>query len=85
MLRKMIFFATFQRTIKTERFTPDQSFYGIRQWEEAFDLINKLQHENSMATKQDQQLEVLMQMKDMLSNNPEAAEGEEIDDLLDDI
>jgi hypothetical protein len=85
MLRKMIFFATFQRTIKTERFTPDQSFYGIRQWEEAFDLINKLQHENSMATKQDQQLEVLMQMKDMLSNNPEAAEGEEIDDLLGDI
>ena len=75
----------FNGTIKTERFTPDQSFYGIRQWEEAFDLINKLQHENSMATKQDQQLEVLMQMKDMLSNNPEAAEGEEIDDLLGDI
>ena len=85
MLRKMIFFATFQRTIKTERFTPDQSFYGIRQWEEAFDLINKLQHENSMATKQDQQLEVLMQIKDMLSHNPDAAEGEEIDDLLGDI
>ena len=26
-----------------------------------------------------------MQMKDMLSNNPEAAEGEGIDDLLGDI
>ena len=85
LLRKMIFFATFQRTIKTERFTPDQSFYGIRHWEEAFDLINKLQHENSTATKQDQQLEVLMQMKDMLSNNPGAAVDEDIDDLLSDI
>ena len=85
LLRRMIFFATFQRTIKTERFTPDQSFYGIRQWEEAFDLINKLQHENSSATKQDQQLEVLMQMKEMLSNNPDAAEEGEIDDLLSDI
>ena len=85
MLRKMLFFATFQRTIKTERFTPDQSFYGVRKWPEAFDLINKLQHENSTATKQDQQLEVLMEMKDMLSNNPEAASEDNIDDLLSDI
>ena len=84
-IRKLVFFATFQRTIKRERFTPEQSFYGIRHWEEAFDLINKLQHENSTATKQDQQLEVLMEMKDMLSNNPDAAADVDVDDLLSDI
>ena len=84
MIRSMVFFATFQRTIKTERMTPDQSFYGIRKWEEAFDLINKLQHENSTATKQDQQLEALQNIQQMLNKNPEAVD-DDLNDLLSDI
>ena len=85
LIRSMLFIFTYQRTIKIERYTPDVALYGIGKWQEAFDLINKLHHENSTATKQDQQLEVLMEMKDMLSNNPEAATGADVDDLLSDI
>ncbi len=85
LIRSMLFIFTYQRTIKTERYTPDVALYGIGKWQEAFELINRLHHENSTSTKQDQQLEVLMEMKDMLSNNPAAAADVDVDDLLSDI
>ena len=85
LIRSLLFIFTYQRTIKVERYTPDVALYGVGKWQEAFDLINRLHHENSTATKQDQQLEVLMEMKDMLSNNPAAAADVDVDDLLSDI
>ena len=85
LIRSLLFIFTYQRTIKVERYTPDVALYGIGKWQEAFELINKLHHENSTATKQDQQLEVLLEMKEMLSKNPQATSEDEIDDLLSDI
>ena len=85
LIRSLLFIFTYQRTIKVERYTPDVALYGVSKWQEAFELINKLHHENSTATKQDQQLEVLLEMKEMLSKNPQATSEDEIDDLLSDI
>ena len=71
LLRKAIWIFKYQRTIKTERFTPEVSWYGIRKWEEAFDLINRLHHENSTATKAEQQIAVQKQMVELLSKAQE--------------
>ena len=93
---KMFFLLTYQRTIKIERYTPDISLYGIRKWEEAFDLINKLHRDNSAVSKADAQLEALENLQSLLvTKEKEAgAEGDsdgtgddvldEVDDLLSD-
>jgi hypothetical protein len=86
-LRKLFFIVTYQRTVKTERFTPDISFYGIRQWEEVYDLINKLQRENSSVSKADAQLEALQNIQEMLGSNSEETDEDlnDLDDLLSEI
>ena len=68
-LSRIIFFMTFQRTVKTERFTPDISFYGIRKWQETYDLMLKMMDANSAVTKAEEQLEVQKQMVELLSKN----------------
>ncbi|MEE3083492.1 MAG: hypothetical protein VX320_05355 [Candidatus Thermoplasmatota archaeon] len=79
-IRKLFVIITYQRTVKTERFTPDISFYGIRRWEEAYDLINKLQRENSDVAKADAQLDALQNIQEMLANKPDSGDSE-LDDL----
>ena len=86
LLSRMIFLATFQRSVKTERFTPDISFYGIRQWEEAYDLINKMHRENSAVSKAEEQIEIQKQMVELLSKAQEDSSDEglpDMDDLAD--
>ena len=83
---RFFFLATYQRTVKVERFTPDISFYGIRHWEEAYDLVNKMHRENSAVSKAEEQIAVQKQMVELLSQKqPEESEEElpEMDDLLD--
>lgn len=85
---KMFFLLTFQRTIKIERYTPDISLYGIRKWEEAFDLINKLHRDNSAVSKADAQLEALENLQSLLVTKEKGAEGDSDgtgDDILDDV
>ena len=75
-----------QRTVKTERFTPDISFYGIRQWQEAYDLMLKMMDANSAVTKAEEQLEVQKQMVELLSKAQEDGSEEdlpEMDELVD--
>lgn len=89
-LRKLFFIFTYQRTVMKERYTPEIAFYGIRQWEEAYDLINNLQRENSAVSKADAQLEALEGIQQMLSDSAgtssekQEAAAEELGDLLDD-
>jgi len=83
---RIFFLATYQRTVKTERFTPDISFYGIRQWQEAYDLMLKMMDSNSAVTKAEEQLEVQKQMVELLSKSQEDGSDEdppEMDELLD--
>ena len=94
-LRKLFIIFTYQRTVKTERYTPDIAFYGVRKWEEAYDLINELHRENSSVSKADAQLEALESIQKLLSKDdgdeeaaPEAVKeeaAEESDDLLGDL
>jgi hypothetical protein len=84
----MFFLLTYQRTIKIERYTPDISLYGIRKWEEAFDLINKLHRDNSAVSKADAQLEALENLQSLLVTKEKGAEGDSDgtgDDILDDV
>ena len=83
---RIFFLATYQRTVKTERFTPDISFYGIRQWQEAYDLMLKMMDANSAVTKAEEQLEVQKQMVELLSKSQEDGSDEdlpEMDELVD--
>ena len=85
-LSRFFFIATYQRTVKIERFTPDISFYGIRKWEEAYDLINKMHRENSAVSKAEEQIAVQKQMVELLSQKQSDESDEELpdmDDLLD--
>ncbi|MEE2747442.1 MAG: PH domain-containing protein [Candidatus Thermoplasmatota archaeon] len=85
-LGRFFFLATYQRTVKVERYTPDISFYGIRHWEEAYDLINKMHRENSAVSKAEEQIEVQKQMVELLSKQQSDDSEEELpdmDDLLD--
>ena len=84
-LGRFFFMITYQRTVKIERFTPDISFYGIRHWEEAYDLINKMHRENSAVSKAEEQIAVQKQMVELLSKaqEDEAEDIPEMDDLLD--
>jgi hypothetical protein len=94
-LRKLFIIFTYQRTVKVERYTPDIAFYGVRKWEEAYDLINELHRENSSVSKADAQLEALESIQKLLSKDdgdeeaaPEAVKeeaAEELDDLLGDL
>jgi len=77
---RIFFLMTYQRTVKIERFTPDISFYGIRNWEEAYDLMLNKMDEHSAVTKAEEQLEVQKQMVDLLAK---AAQGGGDDDLPD--
>ena len=89
-MRKLFFIFTYQRSVTKERYTPEIAFYGIRQWEEAYDLINNLQRENSAVSKADAQLEALEGIQKMLSDSAgspsekQEAAAEELGDLLDD-
>ena len=83
---RIFFLVTYQRTVKTERFTPDISFYGIRQWQECYDLMLKMMDDNSAVTKAEEQLEVQKQMVELLSKAQEDGSDEdlpEMDELLD--
>ena len=83
---RFFFLATYQRTVKVERFTPDISFYGIRQWEDAYDLVNKMHRENSAVSKAEEQIAVQKQMVELLSQQQSDESEEELpemDDLLD--
>ena len=82
---RMFFLVTYQRTVKTERFTPDISFYGIRQWQEAYDLMLKMMDANSAVTKAEEQLEVQKQMVELLSKAQDEGSEDipEMDELLD--
>ena len=64
---RLFFLVTYQRTVKTERFTPDISFYGIRHWQETYDLMLKMMDSNSAVTKAEEQLEVQKQMVELMS------------------
>lgn len=66
-LSKLLFIMTYQRSVKVERFTPDISFYGVRKWSEAYDLINQLHQDNSSVAKSDAQLEALQDIQKMLA------------------
>mgnify|MGYP003989687403 CR=1 FL=1 len=66
-LGRFFFMMTYQRTIKSDRFTPDISFYGITKWEEAKELIARLMDENSAVTKAEEQLQVQKQMVELMS------------------
>ncbi|MDP6900027.1 MAG: PH domain-containing protein [Candidatus Thalassarchaeaceae archaeon] len=81
-LGRAFFFITYQRTVKTERFTPDSSFYGIRNWEETYDLMLEMMDVNSAVTKAEEQLAVQKQMVELLSNSP-SDELPDMDELLD--
>lgn len=72
LLSRLLMIATYQRTVKTERFTPDISFYGIRKWQEAYDLMLKMMDANSAVTKAEEQLEVQKQMVELLSNQQDS-------------
>ena len=87
LIRKLFVIITYQRTVKTERFTPEISFYGIRSWEEVYDLVNKLQRENSDVAKADAQLDALQNIQDMLANQPESDDSDldDLDEMLSDI
>jgi hypothetical protein len=83
---RIFFLVTYQRTVKTERFTPDISFYGIRKWQETYDLMLKMMDDNSAVTKAEEQLEVQKQMVELLSQNKGEDSAEdlpEMDELLD--
>ena len=82
---RMFFLVTYQRTVKTERFTPDISFYGIRQWQESYDLMLKMMDANSAVTKAEEQLEVQKQMVELLSKAQDEGSEDlpEMDELLD--
>ena len=80
---RIFFLVTYQRTVKTERFTPDISFYGIRQWQEAYDLMLKMMDANSAVTKAEEQLEVQKQMVELLSKAQEDGSAEDLPDLDD--
>jgi hypothetical protein len=83
---RIIFIFTYQRTVKVDRFTPDISFYGIRHWQETYDLMLKMMDANSAVTKAEEQLAVQKQMVDLLSKGQEDDSEEdlpEIDELLD--
>lgn len=75
MISRMMFMATYQRTVKIERFTPDISFYGIRHWEEAYDLINKMHRENSAVAKAEEQIAVQKQMVELLQKSQGVDDG----------
>ena len=64
---RIFFLVTYQRTVKIERFTPDISFYGIRKWQDTYDLMLKMMDANSAVTKAEEQLEVQKQMVELLS------------------
>ena len=85
LISRIFFIATYQRTVKIERFTPDISFYGIRQWQETYDLMLKMMDSNSAVTKAEEQLEVQKQMVELLSKAQEgdAEDLPEMDDLVD--
>ena len=83
---RLFFLVTYQRTVKTERFTPDISFYGIREWQETYDLMLKMMDANSAVTKAEEQLEVQKQMVELLSKAQDDGADEdlpEMDELLD--
>tara|TARA_B110000438_G_scaffold209201_1_gene201069 strand:- start:1317 stop:2414 length:1098 start_codon:yes stop_codon:yes gene_type:complete len=75
---RIIFIFTYQRTVKIDRFTPDISFYGIRHWQETYDLMLKMMDANSAVTKAEEQLVVQKQMVELLSKG----QGDDsVDDL----
>jgi len=83
---RIFFLVTYQRTVKIERFTPDISFYGIRQWQESYDLMLKMMDANSAVTKAEEQLEVQKQMVELLSQgkgDDSADDLPDVDELLD--
>ncbi|MDE0708624.1 MAG: hypothetical protein OSB33_06715, partial [Candidatus Poseidoniales archaeon] len=83
---RIFFIATYQRTVKVERFTPDISFYGIRHWQETYDLMLKMMDANSAVTKAEEQLVVQKQMVELLSKGQEddsADDLPEMDELVD--
>jgi hypothetical protein len=83
---RIFIIATYQRTVKVDRFTPDISFYGIRHWQETYDLMLKMMDSNSAVTKAEEQLVVQKQMVELLSKGQEDDSSEvlpEIDDLVD--
>ncbi len=86
-IRKLFVIITYQRTVKTERFTPEISFYGVRKWEEAYDLINKLQRENSDVAKADAQLDALQNIQEMLSDKSDSEDSDldDLDEMLSDL
>jgi hypothetical protein len=83
---RIIIIFTYQRTVKVERFTPDISFYGIRHWQETYDLMLKMMDDNSAVTKAEEQLAVQKQMVELLSKGQEDDSEEDLpgmDDLAD--
>lgn len=81
-LGRFFFMLTYQRTIKTDRFTPDISFYGITKWEEARELISKLMDENSAVTKAEEQLQVQKQMVELMSKAQGVMPGDDIPEAV---
>ncbi len=79
-ISRIVFFITFQRTVKTERFTPDISFYGITKWQETYDLMLKMMDSNSAVTKAEEQLEVQKQMVELMSKAQGVVPGIDIPD-----
>lgn len=80
---RIFFMITYQRTVKVERFTPDISFYGIRHWEEAYDLMLNKMDEHSAVTKAEEQLEVQKQMVDLLAKAAKDGGDDDLPDLDD--
>jgi len=78
---RIFFLVTYQRTVKVERFTPDISFYGIRQWQDTYDLMLKMMDANSAVTKAEEQLEVQKQMVELLSQNQGDDSAEDLPDV----
>ena len=77
-MSRIVFLISYQRTVKTERFTPDISFYGITKWQETYDLMLKMMDSNSAVTKAEEQLEVQKQMVELMSKAQGVVPGSDI-------
>jgi len=78
---RIFFLVTYQRTVKVDRFTPDISFYGIRHWQETYDLMLKMMDANSAVTKAEEQLVVQKQMVELLSKDQADGSADDLPEM----
>jgi len=75
-VKKFFFMLTYQRTTKSERYTPHIALFGIRKWGEAYDLINKLHQENSSSHKSDETVAAIEKLQELVATQSEENSGE---------